>query len=367
MPNKSGERGLPDKDIQFSDIQFAQTPLYISPIHADNIIKIVSIPGHAPDFLIFDNEQKIWRINSKTGENIFITQLDNFIIDGKTRLQIKVSPCSTYAAITCLNYSHKTNCGVVIELATGNNIFPLNDFAYHSEQTDFPVDFFQHQGQCHIVYASDWNNLDIINLITKECLTTRHNDEITNEQRKDAPFTEWAGELKISPDGKRVATIGWAWHPVGIAWNFSLEKWITNKWEADFGKSKIILGDAWSYFWHSPFAWLDNEKIIIWGDPATQDSHDIPKNNAIIYNAISGEKLLSFNGPTMDIFETHGQLLFSGTEDNTGISIWNCKNGQPMGALAGKFQVLAYHNQCKRFIARNNHHELYCIDWELLN
>lgn len=337
-------------------------------LRAEQLISLTAINNF--DLLALDHNKNLWLINSDTGNSQIITQVSDFEINERTQVQIQVSPCAQYAAFTHLNYDQGENRGCVIRLPQGERIFELKDYGYHADKTTFPIAFFNHQNPCLMVYASEWNNLDIINLESGECLTTRSDDDITDEMRNTDAFTEWAGELKISPDGKRLATIGWVWHPVGVAWNFSLENWLNNKWEADFGSSKKILGYVWDYFWDSPFAWLDNERIIIWGDPETQ-KNDMPANNAIIYNAITGENLFVFDGPTLDIFEIDGPFLISGTEDQSGISIWDWSKGEllasfaiPLGDSQTKLKLLAYQQHKHQFIARDNN-QLYRLTFLL--
>lgn len=344
------------------DIQFTVKPLQLSAPDINSILRMEALPGHTSDLLCITKDQKLWRINCVTAQSELINTLPDLNLSENTPIQIQISPCLTYAAITRINYDDKSNFGLVIDLQKGESIFELKDYDYHSEHTDFPVAFFQHHNTCHMVYASEWNNLDIINLVTGECLTSRNEDEI-KERDEDALFTEWAGELKISPDGKRIATIGWVWHPVGVAWSFSLEDWLTNKWEADFGKSKQMLGGAWEYFWHSPFAWLDNEKIIIWGDPETQH-HDIPANNVVIHNAITGEILSSVDGPTMDIFEVHGNILFSGNNTGTAITAWNWETGKKLQEYPCDNKFFCYHKNTASFVSLNQKkHQLELISW----
>jgi hypothetical protein len=344
------------------DIQFTVKPLTLSAPDTNNILRMEPLPDHPSDLLCITKDQKLWRINCITAQSKLISELPDLQLSEDTPIQIQISPCLTYAAITRINDDDKSNYGLVIDLQTGVNVFELKDYDYHSEQTDFPVAFFQHRHTCHMVYASDWNNLDIINLATGECLTSRNDDEIT-ERDEDALFTEWAGELKISPDGKRIATIGWVWHPIGVAWNFSLEQWLQNKWEADFGKSKVMTGCAWEYFWHSPFAWLDNERLIIWGDPETQ-SNDLPANNVVIYNAITDEQLSSFDGPTMDIFEIHNELLFSGNDTRTGISVWHWETGEKLREFICENKIFCYHKNTACFISLNKDNQLELIEWQ---
>ncbi len=88
--------------------------------------------------------------------------------------------------------------------------------------------------------------------------------------------------------------------------------------------------------------------------------NDLPANNAIIYNAITGEKLFAFDGPTMDIFELDGPYLLSGTDDQSGIGIWDWADGALLASFAiplsdsqTKLQLLAYQQHHHQFIAHD--------------
>lgn len=343
------------------DIHYHETPLVLS--HAvGKIVKVAALPNHPSDILCINHKQELWRVNSVNANSQIICALQGLQLSEKSIIQIQISPCLTYAAITRINYDESSNHGFIINLQNGETVFELKDFGYHSEHADFPIAFFQRVGHCHFVYATDWNTLDIINLEPRKCLTSRNDDEITESHRENCLFTEWSGELKISPDGKRIATMGWMWHPVGIVWNFSLDNWLTNKWEADFGRSKMQLGEV-NGIWHSSFAWLDNERIIIWGDPETEHGRDIPENNVVIYNAITGKKLFYFDGPTMDLFEIDESYLFTGKVDGKGINVWNWETGKLISEYVTDHSILTYLPCSKTFIARNNKQQLLRLQW----
>lgn len=342
-------------------LHYHETSLVLSPA-VGQIIKAAALPNHPSDILCINRKHELWRINSISGCSHIICALQDLKLSEKSIIQIQISPCLIYAAITRIDYDESSNQGFIINLQKGEAVFELKDFGYYAEQADFPIVFFHRNECCHFVYASDWNTLDIINLETGECLTARNDDEITESQRDDCLFTEWSGELKISPDGKRIATMGWMWHPVGIIWNFSLENWLTNKWEADFGRSKMQLGEV-NGIWHSSFAWLDNERIIIWGDPETEHDRDAPENNAVIYNVITGKKLFYFDGPTIDIFEIDGSYLFTGKADGKGINVWNWETGNLVSEYVTDHSILTYLPCSKTFIARDNKQQLRRLTW----
>ncbi len=333
------------------------------PINYSIKILAASALKDSESILMVNAEKDLLKVNLNNGTTSKITRITELHIDSITRLQLIISDCQKYLAITALNREPASNEGLVINLISGERVFTLADYKYHSEETDYPIAFYIHQGQCCIIHASEWNRLDLTNLETKQCLTLRDINETSEAQRENALFTEWAGELKISPDGKRLATIGWVWHPLGLAWSFNLDDWIdSNKWEADFGNSKIDYA-VWDYFWQSPFAWIDAERLIIWGDPET--GSDIPEDTAAIYNGKTGEKLFSFPGPTLDVFEIHDEFLLSGNSAQDGISVWQFESGNVVDELYSTNKMLCYHQCISSFITLNKSNQIELIKWQL--
>jgi hypothetical protein len=114
------------------------------------------------------------------------------------------------------------------------------------------------------------------------------------------------------------ATIGWAWHPVGIAYSFNLKNWMEgSKWESDSSPNTRSYA-TWEYFWDSPFFWIDDKKLCIWGSESQGDDA-VPSDTASIYDARSEELIFSFNGPTADIF-FFDEYLFSGLKHGDAMS-----------------------------------------------
>lgn len=342
---------------------FAQRKLQLCQPQSQVIISAHFLATETPQLIAIDNEGVLWRICTATGLSESITRLDELAINSESGVQLKFSDCSRYAAISVLNREPAYNAGLVLALEDGRRIMPLPDYNYHSTHTPYPVCFYRFQEKTYLIYASSWSQLDIVDLASGECLSAREEEDQPQIEPEDRVFSEWSGELKISPDGRRLATIGWCWHPMGMAYGFSIEDWLThNKWEPDSGKSKVIYA-GWEYFWDSPFCWLDNQRLLIWGNPYLQTHGDIPENSAVIYDAISAEEILSFLGPTLDIFFAHGDFLFSGSPAQDGLSIWHLQTGEFLDEHPCKSRILSYHPGSQTFLTRDQQGDLGLLQW----
>ncbi|MEJ2613174.1 MAG: hypothetical protein P8179_24760 [Candidatus Thiodiazotropha sp.] len=314
--------------------RFTRRVIPLSHLSPQQIILIQPLHDHPCDAIILGDGGELCRVNLHEGsiQRIITLTKEQLRFDGVVSMVL--SRDHAFAAITsasCNNRQEPFNFGVVIDLNTGQQVIPLNCGDYYIEHTPFPVNFIKHAGENLVVHATDWNRLDVTNLNTCQCLTKREFTEVgDNNIFKKSVFTEWNGHLEISPNQQKIATIGWIWHPVGIAFSWSIKDWLEhNVWEADYGKSKRSYC-MWDYFWDSPFFWYNDNTLCIWGSSEFQDFGDTPIDSVAIFNAETEETIREFAGPTSDIFY-FDQYLFSGLpkKDGTenGISVWDIEKG----------------------------------------
>jgi len=345
-------------------MQFTVIPWTPTPLNSQEVLAVQALPEPHTSVLAVTLQNALWQFELGAVPAQPLMQLPDLGLSQETEVQIKVSPDARFAAITRIDKTAENNRGVVVDLTQRCVVMELPGFDYHPTQAPFPVAFFQHQGRTLLVMATDWDQLDIVDPVTRQCLSTRDSDAITDTMRENAVFTEWAGELIVSPDGQRVATVGWAWHPVGLAWTFSLTDWLKDRWEADFGPSKRMLGECWSYFWFSPMAWLDNQRLIIWGDPSTQNADDIPANNVVIYDAVSGERIGGFDGPLLGTFEVHGPWLFSTlSQKEGGLVAWDWASGRNIASWEGRGHAIAYVAAKRSFLLQDHEGQWQTLTW----
>jgi hypothetical protein len=272
-------------------------------------------------------------VSTKLNEITPITDLNAYGFPLSSLFEIHCSKDCKFVALTCTyrgdDQLRPVSRCVVIALDNSREIMHLSNGDYHTELTPFPFCFVTKDGKNLIIHATNWNRLDITDLETGQLLTERDYAEKPDlSDHEDFVFTEWPGKLLPSPGQERVATIGWVWHPIGHAYSFDLKRWLEgNKWEPDASihqKSYAI----WDYFWDSPFVWLDERRLCIWG---VDENSMEPTDSATIFDAETAEQLFSFNGPTQDIF-FYDEYLFSGIkcldEYQKGLSVWDINTGE---------------------------------------
>lgn len=298
-----------------------------------NGIKILSAkPDSKGNLFVFLEDASLAHICFESRKLTQMSDLSNHNFPLSSSFEIHCTDDNKFVALTCTHrgdeQSPPLSAGIVVSVDNLKEIMTLSNGDYHTEQTPFPACFVTHGDRNLLVHATDWNRLDITDLETGQILTERDYAEKPDlSDHDDFVFTEWPGKLLPSPSQSRIATIGWVWHPIGQAYSFDLKRWIEgHKWESDtsvYQKSYAI----WDYFWDSPFTWLDDCRLCIWG--VDEDSLE-PTDSATIFNAKTGEKLLSFDGPTMETF-FYDKYLFSGIKENSkhrgGLSVWDVNNG----------------------------------------
>ncbi|ABC28078.1 conserved hypothetical protein [Hahella chejuensis KCTC 2396] len=312
------------------EFHFTRREIHLDLLSKRRLLALEPLKSHPTDAMLFTDDGGLWRVNLQNGESVQVATLPVEQIHPAGAITLKISPDNQFLAITSLLYRHadegSSNKGLVLNLSSGEVLMQLDAGDYHMEEADFPVAFFEHDGKTLLVRATDWNQLDIFDPRTGECLTQRHSDT-PPEHDEDATFmSEWSGALAISPNGQRIATIGWVWHPVGVAYSWDLQHWLNhNAWEPDIGESKVMYA-SWDYFWSSPFFWIDEDRICIWGCQDLHTDYDVPLASAAIFDAKSGDQIKWFAGPTMNAFY-YDQYLFSTTEKGDAITIWDLESG----------------------------------------
>jgi hypothetical protein len=309
-------------------------------------------PAHPTDAIALDDAGALHRLNLATGETRRLRTLTREELRWDQPVQIVISRDGCYAALTSagtIESGDSYNRGVVVDLESGRTAMALDCGDYRTHHALFAVAFVEREGRTLVIHATDWNRVDVTDPSTGECLTSRKLDseDSPGPASEESVFTEWLGELKVSPDQSRVATIGWVWHPVGLAFGWSVRDWLdSNPHEPDHGRSKRQYA-MWSYFWFSPFFWYDDSTLCIWGDPELSGADDVPPNSVVLYDAESGKALRSIPGPSMNGFH-FDRYLFTEDEEK-GLSVWDLERGALVHEEPG-IQARGYHPGLAEFI-----------------
>jgi hypothetical protein len=255
-------------------------------------------------------------------------------------LAIHVAPRGDMVAIV----EARGQRGVVIDLEAGRSTMVLERGDHHPEQTDFPIAFFETNGELRLVHATDWNRLDVSDPRTGRILTDRSPTSYRHgEERPEHDLDYFHGSLAVSPGGDWVADNGWHWHPLGIVVTWSLRHWVeTNRWESEDGPSKRELC-ARNYFWGGPLCWIDNHTLAVWGY-GNDDENLLPA--AMIFDAESGRLVRWFAGP-VGTFAFDGYLFSSSA--GSGTSVWDVETVERLLHDAS-FSPTCYHPGAGRFI-----------------
>lgn len=344
-------RGQPGIRYTPKNFNIQYRNIHIGDFMDDPVSSLIEFNRSPDQALVFTRSGKLYQLNILDGSHRLLAEYadSGLCLAGKVSMQLSIK--NEYAAITTRSRKLHTdipNTGIVIRVDTGDILMRLDQGDYHTELTEFPVTFIQRLGKTYVVHATDWNTVDITEPETQQCLTRRDANDSPCKDIDNGVFTERLGTLLVSPDQTSIATIGWIWHPVGIAFSWNIDEWFSNPWEPDCGASKVSYA-MWDYFWYSPFFWLDNHRLCIWGYEALHTDEDIPLNSVAIYNADTGDLINWFSGPTMDVFY-YDKYLFSGSCHENTLSIWDIETG----ALLYEYQdiiVNAYHCGSRELIS----------------
>jgi hypothetical protein len=232
--------------------------------------------------------------------------------------------------------------GMVIDTAMGRMTMPLNRGKHHSEQTRFPVVFFQAFDRTLMVHGTDWNRLDISNPKTGALLTERSTDWLKGEPRPPH-YLDYFHDLPIiSPNGEWIAEDGWVWSPFGRTRLWNLKKWLVeNAWEADDGSSVRYINQRGGY-WGEPLCWINENTLAVWGV-----GEEILVDSIELINAETGRRVRWFAGvPRGALY--FDEYLFSVTKTTT--EIWDIEAGARLATIPD-FTPLTFHPRTRQFLS----------------
>lgn len=173
---------------------------------------------------------------------------------------------------------------------------------YHAEISRYPIALYKNnEGIPHIIYAADWNHLQIMNLDTRQILTAAKSLIEENAEEKHIEFykthTEhnkltWPsrydyffGKLQVSPNCKMFLSAGWAWGSCDAVKAYDLDHFINSNRIADIA---VYYGEHNNRY----ACWINENTIAIPQNPYEEESEGATKEtpNEILYYKINGNK-----------------------------------------------------------------------------
>ncbi len=172
---------------------------------------------------------------------------------------------------------------------------------YHVKHSKFPIAFFKSEDNIpHLIYGSDWNRVDIMNIEDCHNLTAdkslieedAEENHLTNSNPEKYGYRIWPREfdyfyadLKVSPDQKHFLSKGWSWGSSDSYYVFRIE---------DFIKNKRITYQAVNHWEHESRAacWITNDELVVCCNAISEEFDDADPDNPIeiVIYKLTGEK-----------------------------------------------------------------------------
>ncbi|MFD7645856.1 hypothetical protein ACFV4P_35045 [Kitasatospora sp. NPDC059795] len=175
---------------------------------------------------------------------------------GGVRLRLHVSRCGRWAAVV----QDRGRYGAVVDLAAGAPVLELDGGDYCCETVPFALAFAEHGGRPVVVHRTDWNRLDVTDLVSGEVLTARGGPD---GEGAEYDVDYFHGALALSPDGTRVYDGGWVWQPWGMPAVWSLAAWLDGSpHESEDGPSRAVYPEVSE--WNGPAVWIDDGRVAVY-------------------------------------------------------------------------------------------------------
>ncbi len=195
-----------------------------------------------------------------------------------------------------------------------------------------------------LVHGTDWNRLDITDLVTGTLMTERNAPTYVPGQQVEHYLDYFHAGLLLSPDGEWIADNGWVWGSSSLTTAWSLKRWLeTNVWESEDGLSRR------EFFYREhrvdPICWIDSRTLAILGyDESEEDTALRP--GLRLFDVVSGDEVHSFSGPEGDLF--FDEYLFSCSAEK-GTALWDVRSGERL-YRDPTFCPIRYHPGTKQFL-----------------
>ncbi|MFC4304706.1 hypothetical protein [Cohnella boryungensis] len=286
---------------------------------------------------------KIVEINTEEESFNTVFLFDNGEIDFNLSVSILISSDRNIVAV----FNTYGRNGEVIDIQKNKIIMKFSRDDYHHEQTIFPFSFANYKNQILAIHGTQWNRLDITNLMTEELLTSRADPKTTDPHY----LNYFHGQLLLSPDKEWVVDNGWEWHPTGSVTTWNINQWINNKWESEDGESKKELW--WGKEdWNDPICWISDTLVGVTGriDISFLGEDDItdPTKGSVfrLFDITDGSIIKEFEISYGKLF--FDTFLFCSSQDK-GFQIYDLINGNVLFE-DNTFKPLTYHNTTNEFI-----------------
>ncbi len=350
--------GRPEIKYQQTNLRFEHYSCQLDQDFLSQCIDIQPNPKADKEWFVLLATGEIATLHSETKEITILCRIDisEYSDLSQNDTMLCVSAKQDYAAV----FGASKQYGVVFDFKTGRTTYKLDRGAYHINQTDFPICFFEVDGKSILVASTRWNRVDMIDPGTGTILSEREvADHKKGEPRPPHYLDYFHGRLSVSPKQDYIVDDGWVWSPAGLVRTWSLTDWLKNRWESEDGESFQKLAQR-HHLWEMPSCWIDDYTILVWGWGDTDDSI-IPAARA--FDVRSARELYWFPGPEVrpesegkpkkippSFFFDH--YLFS-VSTKCGVQVWNPKTGEQL-CNDPSISPIQYHPLSKEFLSKTS-------------
>lgn len=142
--------------------------------------------------------------------------------------------------------------GAVFDVQQQRLISALNRDDYHANVSGWALALVRYGEREVLITATAWNRLEAFSLPEFERLAPS-----TDESTLDYFW----GSAVASPSGRRLASFGWFWHPVGAVRVVEVDAWLETRVDPPPVKFEPVMAD----WWDGTICWLDERRIAMSG------------------------------------------------------------------------------------------------------
>lgn len=161
--------------------------------------------------------------------------------------------------------------GALYEVATGRVLSALQREDYHANVSAWPLALVKHEGRHVLITSTAWNRLEALELPSLQRLAPK------SEGSKLDYF--W-GHASVSNDGRRLASFGWFWQPVGAVRFVDVAAWLSS----GVDPPEEAFPSQLAQWWDDAVCWLDDGRVAMRGQPTTgaDEMFDTPDGVAVV-------------------------------------------------------------------------------------
>ena len=161
--------------------------------------------------------------------------------------------------------------GGLYEVASGRLLSALSREDYHANVSAWPLAMVRHEGRDVLITSTAWNRLEALELPSLVRLAPKE---------AESKLDYFWGQASVSADGRRLASFGWFWHPVGALRTLDVAAWLST----GVDPPAELFPAQFAEWWDDSVCWLDDGRVAMRGQPtaSADEIFDAPEGVAVV-------------------------------------------------------------------------------------